>query len=270
MIIGVFGLPGEGKTTMLTKCAWRCLHGKSFMGIPPHSKVYTNFACPGCYQLDFDTLGLYDYHDCLILIDEIMLFADCRDFKNFTPELKWFFALHRHQNIDILWCSQYYNDCDKKIRNLTAKFFLLEKSNVLPFSYVKPIIRAMGCKDNQMVDSYTLGAPITWNFVFRPRYYHLFDSYEVDKQLPPVAAPLWSDLPDPVPLHVRLTDWGSSPVLRLCRDLVAWDRSPILQKLELLRHRHRLRIMKKMWKNCKESAAAAEQPEPVAAAAQHD
>lgn len=241
MIQGVFGLPGMGKSTFLAKCAWMCLHGKTFMNVPPHKYVYSNFACPGCYELDFDTLGKYNYHDCLILIDEIMLFADCRDFKTFSADLKYFFALHRHFNIDIIWCSQYYSDCDKKIRNLTNCFYLLEKAPVLPVSFVKPILRAMGAKDGQMIDRYDLGAPITWRFVWRPLYYKLFDSYET-KELPPVDVPLWSDLPDSVPLRVRLTAWDQSPILRLCRDLVAWDRSPILTSLRRWRIK---RIMRK-------------------------
>lgn len=258
MILGVFGLPGMGKSTFLAKCAWQCLHGKSFMGIPPHKYVYTNFHCPGCYELDFDDLGKVNIHDALILIDEIMLLADCRDFKNFSREQKFFWSWARHFGVDVCWCSQYYSDCDKKIRNLTSKFFLLEKSSFLPVSFIKPIVRMMGAKDGQMIDRYDLGAPITWRFVWRPKYYKLFDSFSVP-ELPEPEYSLWSPLPDPVPLRVRLTAWDQSPVLRLCRDLVAWDRSPILQKIELLRHRHRLRIMKKMWKNCKASAAAAEE-----------
>lgn len=234
MIQGVFGLPGMGKTTFLTKCAWMCLHGKSFMGIPPHETVYTNFDCPGCYELDFDDLGKKNFHDCLILIDEIMLFADCRDFKSFSPALKYFFALHRHFNIDILWCSQYYSDCDKKIRNLTNNFFLLEKSAVLPVSFVKPILRQMGAKDGQMVDKYTLGAPITWRFVWRPRYYSMFDSFE-KKELPPVDAPLWSPMPERVSIVKRLTAWEKSPILHIVKRLTAWDQSPILQTVQRLR-----------------------------------
>lgn len=216
MIQGVFGLPGMGKSTFLAKCAWMCLNGRSFMGVPPHKYVYSNFDCPGCFQLDFDMLGHYNFHDCLILIDEIMLFADCRDFKSFSPELKFFFSLHRHFNIDIIWCSQYYSDCDKKIRNLTSKFFLLEKSDFLPVSFVKPIVRAMGARDGQMVDRYDLGAPITWRLVWRPHYYHLFDSFSTPA-LPPVVADLWSDLPERITLWMRLTDWDSSPTLSLLR-----------------------------------------------------
>ena len=137
MIQGVFGLPGMGKSTFMTKCAVMSLKGKTFMGVKPKKIVFTNFECQGCYKLDFDKLGLYNFCDCLILIDEIMLFADTRNFKTFPEHLKrGFFAKHRHSNIDIIWCSQYWDDCDKKIRVLTQKFYLMEKSKIFPVDYM--------------------------------------------------------------------------------------------------------------------------------------
>lgn len=190
MIIGVFGLPGMGKTTFLTKCAQMALKGKSFMGIKAHSKVFTNFECTGCYKLDFSALGVYHFSDCLMLIDEIMLLADTRDFKSFPPQLKYFFSHHRHFNIDVIWCSQYYDDCDKKIRVLTQRYYLLEKSAFLPVSYVKPIHRFLGVSNAKMTDAYELGAPLTWSFVWRPHYYKHFDSF-VTRTLPPCELELW-------------------------------------------------------------------------------
>lgn len=192
MIIGVFGLPGMGKSTFLAKCAYKSLHGKSFMGVPPHSKVFTNFECPGCYQLDFTALGVYHFSDSLFLIDEIMLLADSRDFKSFPPQLKYFFSHHRHFNCDVIWCSQYYDDCDKKIRVLTQKYYLLEKSSTFPVSFVKPITRFLGAKKGQMLDTYELGAPITWRLVWRPKYYGMFDSF-VQKELPPADLVSWDE-----------------------------------------------------------------------------
>ena len=35
MIQGVFGLPGMGKSTFLTKCATMSLSGRCFMGVEP-------------------------------------------------------------------------------------------------------------------------------------------------------------------------------------------------------------------------------------------
>lgn len=192
MIQAVFGLPGNGKSTLLTKCAQMSLRGKTFMGVKPKKIVFTNFECEGCYRLDFEKLGLYNFSDCLILIDEIMLFADTRNFKTFPEHLKRFFAKHRHSNIDIIWCSQYWDDCDKKIRVLTQRFFLIEKGKFLKqFSFVKPIVRHMGVSDKRMIDFYQLAAPIEWRFVYRPHYYNMFDSFDREP-LPELELSPWS------------------------------------------------------------------------------
>ena len=162
MVIGVFGLPGMGKTSFLTKCAQKCLHGKSFMGLPVHKHVFTNFECRGCYKLDFDKLGLYQFEDALILIDEIMLLADARNFKTFPEHLKYFFSHHRHYNTTVLFCSQYWTDCDKRIRGVTDRYYLITKSNFFPLTIIKPIIRDFGVNHGTIEDGYFLGAPLTW------------------------------------------------------------------------------------------------------------
>lgn len=178
MILGVIGALGAGKTTFLAKCIYEFQHNRSFLGVKPRKLILSNFECPGCYKLDFDTLGLYNYHDCVMLIDEIMLLADNRNFKSFPEHLKAFFALSRRSGIDIIWCSQRW-DCDLKIRALTERYYLLERSKLFPwFSFVKPIIHKMGVKGSKLDDNYILGAPIEWRPIFRPRYYHLFDSFE--------------------------------------------------------------------------------------------
>lgn len=235
-IQAIFGLPGQGKTTLLAKCAYKCLRGETFLGVPPHSKVFTNFECPGCFELDFDTLGLYAYEDALILIDEIMLLADTRDFKNFPAHLKFFFCMHRHFNLDIVYASQYWSDCDKKIRVLTDNYYLLEAAPFFPISFVKPINRKMSAENNNMVDNYTLGAPISWKWVWRPKYYKLFDSFASDRELKPLNAKLWAPAKfDARPFKDRFFDLSGSPVLRALRlfrpaavRFFDFSRSPVL------------------------------------------
>ena len=91
MIYEIAGLPRSGKTTALAMIAQRCLKGKSTAGIAPHGNVFTTFYCKGCYKLEFMDLKKYDFSDSLILIDEISLFADNRDFKSFDKDLIYFF-----------------------------------------------------------------------------------------------------------------------------------------------------------------------------------
>lgn len=176
-IVGVIGLPGSGKTTLLAKAAYRWLNGFEFLGIPARSKVFTNFDCPGCYKLDFDCLGLYNFHDANMLIDEIMLLADNRNFKSFPEHLKAFFALHRRSELGIVWCSQRW-DCDAKIRALTERYYLLKDSIIPGISFIKPIVHNMGVTRSKLDDSFSVAPPISWKILFRPYYYTLFDSFE--------------------------------------------------------------------------------------------
>ena len=207
MIKAVFGLPGEGKTTFLTKCAVKWLNGKKFMGIPANERVFTSFYCPGCYKLEWDKLGLYELQNANILIDEIMLFCDNRNWKEFPDHLKIFFSMARHWNVNILWCSQNYRDCDLKIRNLTQNFYLIQKSKLFPsVSFVKPIIRKFGVSNETIVDTYELAAPLEWTIVYRPHYYKFFDSYSKHKNLPKTTYQSWDDTIDTVEKTEEIQD----------------------------------------------------------------
>ena len=108
-----WNLPGS-KVRSLCKVARqadRALKGKrlhvgtyDLQSIPgmQYDRIYTNFSFPGAFVLQFETLGLCAYENCsLILIDEIMMYADSRDFKSFTPELKHFFSQHRKMHCDV-------------------------------------------------------------------------------------------------------------------------------------------------------------------------
>lgn len=179
MIQGVFGLPGSGKSTYLAKLAKKANN----KGV----KVYSNFYIKGCYQLDFDDLGQHEYSDCLLLIDEISLFCDCRSWKNFSTDLVYFFTNHRHYNVNIVYCSQSYADCDKKIRNLTDSLYYITRSLVPFCSSVRLIDKTFSVSEN-IVENYKLtGLP---HLVFRPRYYKMFDSF-VRRPLPPNSAEPW-------------------------------------------------------------------------------
>lgn len=95
MIQIIFGLPRSGKTTLLTAIAHKANLGKRlkfgslvFGSGVNYERVYTNFACSHCFQLGFEALGKVNYHDCLILIDEVSLLCDSRNYKTFKLSLK--------------------------------------------------------------------------------------------------------------------------------------------------------------------------------------
>lgn len=195
MVLGVFGLPGAGKTTFLASAAMHSMDGKKFLGIPPHEKVYTNFACPGCYKINPEDIGHKSIINSLILIDEISQFFDARDWKSFPISTRTWFQLHRHFGCDVIFCSQSYGDADKRLRNLAQRYYLLENL-FLDFSCVKPINRSFDVDNGEMSEKYEIAAPIQWTLVNRRKYYHLFDSYASEMPLEVIDDELWSAMPE--------------------------------------------------------------------------
>lgn len=199
MICGVFGLPRAGKTTFLTWCAMRALKGKSIVigrwcwrivagQFAPYKNVYTNFAVDGCKMLDFDKLGEEDFTESLILIDEIMLLCDSRDWKNFPIRLRNFLALHGHGKTDIIYCSQGYKDTDIRFRNLTENIFYIQRSG--NWSKIAPIAKSWRI-DQDIEEGYTLSPPIGCTWIFQPLYRKAFDSFDLPYYKPNTAVP-WS------------------------------------------------------------------------------
>lgn len=196
MVSGVFGLTGAGKTSFLARCAYRAQKGKKLKIGFVHSggcwlqdrdsrdytHVFSSFPLEGCYKLDFTKLGEIQIQNSLLLIDEISLLCDSRNFRQFPENIKYFFTHHRHFGDDIIWCGQGWADTDLRIRNLTGNFLYITHSG-FGFSRVCPINHAMTVEGGDIVDTYTLSAPLGRLYFRRKRYYSMFDSYET-KPLP--------------------------------------------------------------------------------------
>ena len=126
MVTCFFGLPGCGKSTFLAMLAQKELK-RIARGRSKYERVLTNFYVDGCYKVDYDDLGKYEIENSLILLDELTLFADSRDYKLFTSAKKYFFLMHRHYNCDIVYFTQQWDGIDKKIRDITSDLFYLKK-----------------------------------------------------------------------------------------------------------------------------------------------
>lgn len=186
-----FGLPGCGKTTLLSQMALRAVRGKKY------KHVYGNIplAIDGYTYVDNSCIGKYELTDGLILIDEGTLFADSRSYKTFSPELVYFFLMHRHFNVDIVIFTQQWDGVDKKIRVITDRVYYVYKPLLLrkwiskyyriPYGIIIPdknsaekygeIVQGY-CKPNFLI---RLFSPVC----FRPFYYKYFDSWD-RKELP--------------------------------------------------------------------------------------
>lgn len=182
----VFGKKGAGKTTMLTQLAYQ--YNKK--GI----KVYCNTEIPGTWLIDAKDVGFYKFDPgSVIMIDEVSLIWDNRNFKNFRPEVAKFFRLQRHHRLTVWLFSQTF-DVDKKIRDLTDQMFML--SNFMGWlSYCKEIRRQLvvvePTENSEARIADTLKIPPwytaifgTRRFIFVPRWSKYFDSHLIEEPLP--------------------------------------------------------------------------------------
>lgn len=196
MVCLFFGLPGAGKTTVLTALALK--YSSPFS---QYRHVYHNvLSCtvPGTTYIDNSCIGKYDLSDSLILIDEAQLFADNRDYNSFPKELKEFFFMHRHYNVDIYLFSQQWDSLDKKIRSITDRVYYIFKGKIfghwiskyyrIPYDIIIPDPKKNQQSLGEIIQGYCKPNLIARLFctkrLYRPKYYKYFNSYQVNTPLP--------------------------------------------------------------------------------------
>lgn len=216
MITGYFGVPGCGKTTLATKRARKVNRQikrdekRVKMGLKPkcpYDYVLTNFDCKDCYKIDFKDIGVYDIQNCCIILDELTIDADNREFKNFARSSVEGFIYHRHYFNDIYYYTQNYNAVDKKIRDLTHTLYFVKKS-YLPFlsqfTRARRIFRTIDINEHtkEIVNGYRfpnlfelildfVGILRIGEICFRPFYYKDFDSFCQPLNLSPFKYEKW-------------------------------------------------------------------------------
>ena len=149
-LIFIFAKKGQGKSTLLTKMALHHLRRGW--------EVFSTEPIPGCHLISPEDIGYFEFPPhSLIVIDEIGMIWDNRNFKNFKPEVRDWFKLQRHRKCKVICASQSF-DVDKKIRDLADDMFLLQKKFRV-FSYGKRILKilditeATGDSESRIVDN---------------------------------------------------------------------------------------------------------------------
>lgn len=185
-----FGLPGCGKTTIMTKLAYKAVRSSRY------SNVYCNvpLSIPGVTFIDNDCIGKYELRDCLLLIDEATLFADSRDFKNFSKGRLEYFLEHRHRNADICLFTQQWDGVDRKIRVITDRVYYIYKGFFtkkcfskcyrIPYGIIIPDPKKGGDKLGDIVQGYSkpsIFVRLFASLTYRPRWYKYFDSWQLDE-----------------------------------------------------------------------------------------
>lgn len=194
MIRLYFGLPGCGKTTLLSKMAAKAVRSKKY------KNVYSNvpLAIPGVTFVNDWEIGNCQLSDGLLLIDEATLFADSRDYKNFEKSKIAFFLLHRHYRLEIRLFLQQWDGVDKKIRVICDRVYYIYRPKIIghwisryyriPYGIIIPDKRDDTEKLGDIVQGYCKPSALVRFFsptIFRPAYYKYFDSWDCPT-LPPL------------------------------------------------------------------------------------
>ncbi len=178
-----FGLPGCGKTTLLSRFA--------LQGLKRYKHVYcnTDLNIPGVVRIVNSDVGRYDLRDCLILIDESTLFAFSRNYASIDFSLVQFMVEHRHFYADIFFFSQSWNSMDKVIRELTCNVYYVFKGRFkrnttfyyrIPYGIMFPKGKDGDSKLGEIVQGYSKPPFLVRLFkhrLHRKKYYKYFDSY---------------------------------------------------------------------------------------------
>ena len=191
-----FGLPGCGKTTIMSY--------KALEGVKKYKNVYGNvrLKVEGYTYVDNDCIGKYLMRECLILIDEATIFADNRDYKNFSKDKIKYFLEHRHFKCDIVLFTQQWDGVDRKIRSITDRVYYVYKGKLLghwfttyyriPYGIIIPDPKkdSGSNKLGEIVQGYCKPPLLVRLFapkIFRPLYYKYFDSFET-YHMPPLPS----------------------------------------------------------------------------------
>lgn len=175
----IFGKKGAGKTTFETKLAVKYLK-KGWHVYTDLPELYV----PGIRYFPYEQLGDFvpEEHSLLILGEAGIKF-DARNFKNFKPALRDFFAFQRKYKVICYMDSQTF-DVDKKIRDRTDAMFL--QQNVLRvWSIGKRInkkiklVESSAEGESRIAEDLVFAPFFTWTFTFIPFWAGKFDSNAV-------------------------------------------------------------------------------------------
>lgn len=168
----IIGKKGSGKTTDIAK--------RSLKAQKKGIKVYSTIEIPGNYIFNPIDIKEFTFEpNSLILIDEIGLIWDNRDFKTFEKGVNIWFKYSRQYKCQVYLYSQAF-DVDLKIRNMVDKMYLMTRIGKI--TLLKPIIKKIGIStdingNGSLVDTYRFSWFFDWRINYMPRYYGLFKSF---------------------------------------------------------------------------------------------
>lgn len=179
----VFGKKGSGKSSYLARLALQ-YSKKGWI-------VYTNvkdLAISGVRIID-DVSKLGDFvpaENSIMLLDEVSLVWDNRNFKSFKDSTKEFFRLQRHYKCLVFLFSQTF-DVDKKIRDLADNMYLvtqfLGRWSLLR-EIDKNIVLTDASADNEsrIAENLSFRSVFHWRFTYLPNWQKYFNSFDLPER----------------------------------------------------------------------------------------
>ena len=184
----VFGKKGSGKSTLMVRLALDHL-GKGY-----HVYCTEPINVPNVRHFDVSEIGKksFEYHS-LVLVDEVGMIWDNRDFKKFATDVRDWFKLQRHYKCKVYLFSQSF-DIDKKLRDLTDGLYLCS-TKLRVFTWAKRIHRSIvltkaeADRESHISENLEFDSILTWIFggrilTFIPKYAPYFDSHCVPELEP--------------------------------------------------------------------------------------
>lgn len=180
-LVMVFGKKGCGKSTTICKLAIK--YHKLGWNIFVSEKI----SLPYAHQIIPSKIFTYNFPaKSVILIDEVGMLWDNRDFKNFDKKVRDWFKLQRHHKCKVYLFSQSF-DIDKKLRDLTDEMYLLV-NRFRVFSWGKKINkkivltlaesdRPSTIAENLQFDPLIFAPFGSRFFTYIPKYHKYFDSF---------------------------------------------------------------------------------------------
>lgn len=176
----VFGKKGVGKSLSMQKDILKHLK----RGWKVYADSNTNIK--DVVMIDASKIYTYRFpRNSLIVIDEINLLWDNRDFKKFDKNIQDWFREQRKKGIKIIAYSQTF-DCDKKLRDLTDTLAIQRKFMrvwTVRRYYVKTprIISAEEARDTAKIADDYVKVPLLFrgvDFTYIPKYVKCYDTNE--------------------------------------------------------------------------------------------
>lgn len=187
-LIFVFGRKGSGKSTIMSKLAYKYLiQGKTVyanetINIKYKNKEYSTIL--------IDPLNIQSYkfdEKSIVLLDEVNTYWDNRQYKSMNPNTVMWFRYQRHYKVRVYLFSQTF-DIDKKLRDLCDDMYMVTKFArlwaIARHMIRKPVIvhassEAPARIDDDIIEDGLLLAPFGGCIIaFIPHWAKVFDSFK--------------------------------------------------------------------------------------------